>query len=248
MNRYQHPELINHLASHYVLGTLKPLVRKRMTHILARGSAPQLEAAVLFWESKMSSLNDSVPEIPPKPDTWFAIQKAIQSGNTAPQKKPLSFWEKWLTPGFFQVAAAFSLVIAVFLGWNTLQQTPAAGPLSYVAVMNNDADQPSVVAATYGDSRLLVLDIIDLPPLEEEQSFELWVKSKTDAQFRSLGEIAPNSRNFSRTLTVAEWRLIKDSDILQITVEDLGGSPIGEPMGEIVSEGVCVQLKEWQAT
>ena len=162
--------------------------------------------------------------------------------NPAPQQAKPSLFDKL----FFQWATLCSLVFCAVLGWQLFQLQPTNDPLSYVAVMNDYNDQPQVVAATYGESRLLVLDFVQQAQASSEQSLELWVKSKTDAQFRSLGEIPAGVDSFSRTLTVAEWRLIKDSDILQITLEDLGGSAIGEPMGEVVSEGVCVQLANWQ--
>jgi len=56
-------------------------------------------------------------------------------------------------------------------------------------------------------------------------------------------------RNMSlveQQLTEAQWRLIKDSDSLIVTIEEQGGSPIGEPSDIIVSRGLCVRLQEWQ--
>ena len=134
----------------------------------------------------------------------------------------------------------------LLLGTFTYNQPKPIGALSYVAVLADEQSQPQVVAATYGESQTLLLDIVSLPPLEPGETYELWVTSKTDQQARSLGEIPLGTDNVSRQLTVAEWRLIKDSDSLLISIEDEGGSPIGEPMGEIVSRGACVRLSAWQ--
>ena len=115
--------------------------------------------------------------------------------------------------------------------------------------MSDDQQTPQVVAATYGDSQTLMLDILTLPDIDsEEESFELWVTSKTDKQARSLGIIPVGSESFSRELTVAEWRLIKDSDSLLITIEEFGGSSIGSPMGDVISKGACIRLSAWQET
>ena len=89
--------------------------------------------------------------------------------------------------------------------------------------------------------------LVNLPQINASSSYELWVTSKTDRQARSLGLIDPQHAAISRTLTEAEWRLIKDSATLLVTVEEYGGSSIGEPMGEVVAEGLCVRLSAWEA-
>jgi anti-sigma-K factor RskA len=88
----------------------------------------------------------------------------------------------------------------------------------------------------------LVLDILTLPEIDSEESFELWVTSKTDNQTRSLGEIPKGQSSFDRQLSDAEWRLIADSSFLIISVEDIGGSALGEPSDRVVSKGLCIRL------
>ena len=86
--------------------------------------------------------------------------------------------QKWVT--------AFSLIFAIVLGVNHLQKPEDLCSLSYVAVMTDENQTPQVVAAPYGDSQTLMLDILTLPDIDSEESFELWVTSKTDKQTRSL--------------------------------------------------------------
>lgn len=52
------------------------------------------------------------------------------------------------------------------------------------------------------------MDILNLPEIDSEESYELWVTSKTDNQSRSLGEIPKDLTNFDRQLSEAEWRLM----------------------------------------
>jgi len=89
--------------------------------------------------------------------------------------------------------------------------------------------------------------VVDSPELTPDQTHELWVISKTDNEARSLGVIPKNKTLITQQLTQAQWRLIKDSDSLIITVEEAGGSPIGEPGEMVVSRGLCVRLQEWNS-
>lgn len=248
LNRYQNPVIVDHLASNYVIGTLPFRVRKRTEDLMRFPEYRALNERIGYWEKKLSPLNGDVPELAPKSDAWQNIESAIAPETAAEQTTKATGWRLFGFPVSNWVAA-FSFMIAVLLGVSQVQQPDELGNLSYVAVMTDDNQQPQVVAATYGDSQTLMLDILELPDIDsEEESYELWVTSKTDKQARSLGVIPVGSDSFSRELTVAEWRLIKDSDSLLITVEEFGGSSIGSPMGDVISQGLCIRLSAWQET
>lgn len=242
LDRYQIPEVVDHLASNYVLGTLSMRVRSRIDSLRHEHNFDAMNQRIAFWEQKMSPLIDKVPDLAPKDQTWLSIQARI-APQKAQAKKP---WYQLFDLRFYQWATACSLLLVALFSVVVLQQPTSPGALSYVAVLADENQAPRVVAATYGDTQMLMLDIIDLPDVGEDETLELWVTSKTDKQARSLGEIPSDVASFNRQLTTAEWRLIKDSDSLLITVEEAGGSPIGEPMGELISQGVCVRLSAWQ--
>jgi anti-sigma-K factor RskA len=243
LERYNVAEVVEHLASNYVLGTLSERARNRLEKLRGDPHYQNLNRRIQFWENHMSPLNEKVPELKPHKDTWSQIHSAINPHSKAEKSRS---WFSVFKLNYYQIATACSLILIAWLGFNTLVQQPNPGALSYIAVLNDSKQQPRVVAATYGDSQTLMLDIVSLPSIDAAQSFELWVTSKSDKQTRSLGEIPPNLASFNRKLSDAEWRLIKDSDSLLITIEEAGGSPIGEPMGRIVSKGVCVRLSAWQ--
>jgi anti-sigma-K factor RskA len=245
LNRYQSPEIIDHLAANYVLGTLSTRVNARLNKLRLQIEFTELDKRIQFWEQKMSPLNEKTAEIAPKVETWQQIQAKLNHSVTqAPQKTP---WYHFFNLRFYQVATACSLLLIALLSFQSIQlDEPNPGSLSYVAVLADAKQSPQVVAATYGESQTLLLDILTLPHINEDETLELWVTSKTDKQARSLGEIPTNVASFTRQLSDAEWRLIKDSDSLLITVEEAGGSPIGEPLGEIISSGACIRLSAWQ--
>ena len=245
LNRYQSIEIVDHLAANFVLGTLSGRVNARIKRLRQQVEYQELDKRIQFWEQKMSPLNDKTPELAPKSDTWEQIHAKLNLTTTkAPENNP---WYHFFTMRFYQIATACSIVLIALLTTQVFlanQQSP--GSLSYVAVLADSNQRPQMVAATYGESQSLMLDILTVPQISEDETLELWVTSKTDKQARSLGEIPTNLASFTRTLSDAEWRLIKDSDSLMITIEEAGGSPIGEPLGEIISSGACIRLSAWQ--
>ena len=253
MQRYSSPVIVDHLASNYVTGLLNPLVRQRVDTLRAQFDYSHIDQRISYWEQKLSPLNDAVPELAPLPETWQKIQDRLdlQQNTQAQQSQQAASWGilSWLSGSMLKWSTAFSLAVCVILGYSLIQQNQTSDPLSYVAVMQDDQQTPQVVAATYGASKKLMLDILTLPDIDSEQSYELWVTSKTDNQSRSLGEIPKDLSSFERQLSEAEWRLIADSSFLVISVEDIGGSAIGEPSDMIVSKGLCIRLSAWdQAT
>jgi anti-sigma-K factor RskA len=151
----------------------------------------------------------------------------------------------FLSTPMYRLTTALSVVVMVLA---TLVVNPvfnSSDQLSYVAVLTNEEGSAHIVASTYGESQKLVVNVVNTPAIEKDQALELWVVSKTDAQARSLGVIPQGETLIEQQLTQAQWRLIKDSDSLIVTIEDAGGSPIGEPSEYIVSKGLCVRLQEW---
>lgn len=252
LNRYNHPVVVEHLASRYSLGLLTPTVRRRLESLLASEQHRGLIEAISLQQRQLGQLDAMVMPAIPDQQVWQDLQQSIGMDSTQPNinevekadvvtlpTKAEASWFKRMLP----MAASIMLLAIVWVFYQPAQQSQ----LSYIAVMTNADDQAALVAATYGDSKALTLDFVDLPPVEDDLSYELWVTSKTDRQIRSLGVIDPTNEAFTRTLSEAEWRLIKDSATLIVTIEEYGGSAIGEPMGEQIAEGLCVRLSAWEA-
>lgn len=240
LQRYSSPIVVDHLASNYVTGLLTPKVRLRVDALRKQFDFRHIDYRIDYWEQKLSPLNDKTPELAPLPETWQSIQTRLNLGQQQAEKRSSLF--SWLSFPVSKWAGAFVFVVCAVFGASLLRPADSLGALSYVAVLEDSSQTPQVVAATYGDSKKLVLDILTLPEIDSEQSFELWVTSKTDNQTRSLGEIPKGQNSFDRQLSDAEWRLIADSSFLIISVEELGGSALGEPSDRVVSKGLCIRL------
>lgn len=265
--RYAHPKVIEHLASQYVLGTLTSLVHRRVAE-LAKNNI-ELSQAIQYWQTRLVVLDHQTAELPPSELSWQKItehldrpatvvdvdqqQRSQNETKTNTASKAPGHWLKrfvdkindWLAISGYRYASAFSvlLVAVVMAFFNPLSNKQ--DPLSYVAVLTQQDGEAHLVASTYGQSQKLVVNIINAPVIKVQESLELWVVSKTDQQVRSLGVLPANQSLLERQLTSAQWRLIKDSQSLIVTVEEAGGSAIGEPSEIIVSRGLCVRLQDW---
>lgn len=265
--RYQQTNVVEHLASQFVLGTLSNLVHKRVIKLCKDNK--RLENRISFWQEKLISIDQKTVELPPSDQSWSIIADTLnldldtaKSPMTEKNKKPEHVKESLLSKvtnffsnslssiSFFstpmnRLTTAFSVVVIVLATLIVNPVLKKGDQLSYVAVLTEEDGSAHLVASTYGESKKLVVNVVNMPSIEKEQAFELWVVSKTDAQARSLGVIPQGKKLIEQQLTQAQWRLIKDSDSLIVTMEEAGGSPIGEPSEYIVSRGLCVRLQEW---
>ncbi|KGJ95695.1 anti-sigma factor [Thalassotalea sp. ND16A] len=280
LNRYNRTEVIEHLASQYLLGLLPPRVHRRVEHLLCDNQA--LAQRIEFWQNRLITLDIHTPLLPAAKDNWQKISQQLAledakiadkpeaSAQVIPTKQQaqknrlnnetesLGVWQKVTKvsnqlfsmliarrSNFSPVLSVLFILLLSYVGYQSFVGSQNKDPLSYVAVLTDHSQQAHLVASTYGESRTLIVNMIGGPEITTEQSFELWVLSKTDGEARSLGIIPDQQALIEQQLSVAQWRLIKDSHSLMVTIEEFGGSAIGEPSEQIVSRGLCVRLTEW---
>ena len=245
IDRYEKNAIIvTHLASTYVCGLLSSRVRSRVERLIAQSPQGELQTAIFMWEEKMSTIDRNTLSVAPQPATWKKIQARIdakQSVDEQGQNSFVSFISSFFTRHVLTaVAVPMAFVMGLFF-WGGAQPE---SQLSYIAVLST-GEQPQIVAATYGNTRELTLEVVSSPDIPDGYDAELWVVSKSDKIVRSLGVITASVGSETRRLSEAEWRLIRDSDSLILTLEEKGGSPFGEPSTEIISQGLCIRLTSW---
>lgn len=236
--RYQNPELQDLLASNYVTGTLRGPARKRMEALMHANS--DLRQRVRQWENKLQPLHQHTPDVAPTKNTWDKIARAI-NGATDPLveslRRKLNFYKYF--SGF---ALSCALMLAILLGTPLLQQQPAV--INYVAVMNDEKAQPSMVVTLTQAGRTLSLDMLQKPQIESHQSLQLWAISRVDGSIISLGQINVE-KHIEKSLSKPQWGLIKDAEYLIVSVENTPGA--NSPSTRIVAKGLCVKVEGWQS-
>jgi anti-sigma-K factor RskA len=117
-----------------------------------------------------------VPSASPAPDPVPAITPAPPA--TEPIRKPASFWSR-ATP-WAAAAAILLLLSAGLLVWNLrlreqIQQATAPATETIALVPADVAPEASGEVTYLPQDDLFILDVRDLPPLEPDQVYEVWL-------------------------------------------------------------------------
>lgn len=262
MNLINKPELLDHLASSYALGTLRGGARRRF-EALAREQAP-VRAAALIWQTRMSSMNELQPQSTPAPAVWTRIDNLLQgeldaqtmqaSRQAAVQQaaaentglggwlRSLSLWRG------MSAAGALATVVAVVTGLNLrtqlggeiaqLQAKLLTTPqIEYVAVLADDKSTASMLVTFDAKSKKLTLQRVGGFQEAGDRSLQLWALPPAGGP-RSLGVLGSDK---VLRLTAAEGD-VREVPTLAISLEPKGGVPsAGGPTGPVLFKGALIQ-------
>ncbi|OMH33619.1 hypothetical protein [Motiliproteus sp. MSK22-1] len=232
--RYLKPEIRDHLAAQYVLGTLSSRTRQRFESLLH--NHPELETDVYRWQQRMNPINDHTKAVKPPAHVWRNLQSMLKPAPAESTWKrlwgQLSLWQ-----GGFALAMILSLSLWLLPADNKVQ------PVSYLAVMQSNPptpEPPMVISAYQGDapgrSRLHIQWNRRMASSDLE-GVSLWAINRDTGKQTSLGDLKLALE--TRLLTKQEWLAIKDSSELVAVEGDL-------PDGPVRFRGPCLQLSEWQ--
>lgn len=243
---YQHPELLDRLASEYVLGTLRGGARRRFEQILKR--QPSARLAVQLWEERLAPLAESVPPVAPSARVWQAIDSRIAPARAAAPAARRSAWASWWKPalGFaFGVLATVGIVQLAperFMSLDGLAQREQSLPQSYVGLLLDREGLPTLlVSSTRHGTRATVKSLrpVTVPP---GKVLQVWALPREGAPF-PLGTIVPaqppGSTHFDMPGT--SEKLLSNVPKLAVSVEDAPAQP-GQAPREFILSGFCVKL------
>lgn len=110
--------------------------------------------------------------------------------------------------------------------YNTLDAAEDSQRFPVVPAEDDSAITGALLASADGSEAVLRLD--ELPILEPEQGFQLWLEG-VDGTLRSLGIILPEPGNITYiVLSLAEGETLDDVAALLMTVEAADGSPFDD--------------------
>jgi anti-sigma-K factor RskA len=244
---HRNPELLDRLASEYVLGTLHGGARRRFERVLR--DVPAARLAVAAWERRLGQLSISVPSIAPPPRLWAAIEKATGASRTEARA---SWWSGWLKPalGFvFGVAATVGLVQLSpqrFVTLDGLAQREQALPQSYVGLLTNAEGQPTVLVSSTRHGRKVTVKFLRPVELPAGKVLQIWALPKEGAAI-PLGVTGvakpPGKTEFEMSDT--SEKLLAQIPRLAASFEDkpaaAGATPAATP-ADFVLSGFCVKL------
>jgi len=250
---YNRADLLDRLASEYVLGTLHGAARRRFDRLLIE--SPVARAAVRAWEQRLALLATPVPPVAPPSRVWTATEARIGStaaataASTAVGRRPQhSWWSSLWKPalGFaFGAALTFALVQLVpgtFVSLDGLAQREQALPQSYVGLLSDREGLPTLlISSTRHGTRVTVKSLrpIAVPPGKVAQ---VWALPKEGAPFPigvAVPTKPPGSTSFEMSAT--SEKLLSNVTRLAVSLED-APARAGATPGEFVLIGPCVKL------
>jgi anti-sigma-K factor RskA len=239
---YDRPELLDKLASEYVLGTLRGRARRRFEQLLRK--YPAAQSAVHAWEDRLGRLASSVAPVKPPERLWTAIETKLPGA----KKQAKAGWLDWLKPvaGFaFGAALTVGLVLnnpARFVSVDEVAQSKQALPQSYVGLLVNEAGEPTLLASSTRQGKRLTVKF--LRPVDPAgKVLQLWALPKEGAPF-PVGVVTPAKPTASTTLELRDTseKLFSNVPRLAVSLEDAPAAPGALPSGQFILAGHCVKL------
>lgn len=216
-------DLIDRLASEYVLGTLRGAARRRFERW--RANTPFVDERCLFWEERLMYLAKDLKPVTPPAHVWTAISHRLNfTTRSAAQRRFRSF------------ALAASLLVAVgvvaLLYWSGHPAIRA----TTVATISAKSGEHLWDLEVFGNADRLVARVAKLPARPPASDYELWALP-TGAAPVSLG-VLPATGASTRQLTAMQKQALAHSTQVAVSIEPLGGSPTGQPTGAVLYVGL----------
>jgi anti-sigma-K factor RskA len=263
MNLLNNPELLDRLATHYALGTLRGGARRRFETLAREHSA--VRAAALLWQSRMVSMNELAPPVAPAPAVWTRIDNLLQGERSAQAMlaarqhaaqtnsggvrhtwlRSLALWRGATAAGVF--AAVLAVVNGVGLH-NQLGDTEnqvaqlqakllATPQVEYVAVLADAKSGASMLVTFDAQSQKLTLQRVGSYQEAGDRSLQLWALPPTGGP-RSLGVLG-NDKLLRLSAAEAD---VREVPTLAISLEPKGGVPsAGGPTGPVLFTGALIR-------
>lgn len=217
------------LAAEYVLGTLRGPARVRFERLVE--DDPRLWQEVSFWEHRLGTLGEALPELAPPDHIWTAIKAEIGPEPVVPQRSS-GFWQSIaIWRGLTALASGLAVALLVL---TVLPTTDTAFQPVQVATLENEADGSAwlVQIAADGTAEIAAVGAV-APPAG--RSYELWLLRGGDQAPVSLGLASIDA---PRRLALPA--VFSAGTGFAISVEPEGGSPTGGPTGPVVFVGGLV--------
>ena len=231
---YEHPELIDRLASEYVLGILVGAARRRFEKILLESSSAR--EAVARWEAKLGALASGLEEVEPPQSVWQSLAARIEPPSDTVRPSAWNYLTFWL--GSWAVLAT---ALAIVLWFRFEQEIVPISQERQIAFAHADNAQPLWLVSLNLDTGQLQTQAISATAHDLDKVYELWMLPAQGAP-RSLGLMPVDGDVSHRTFSPALIDLLRQAQGLAVSIEPSGGSPTGVPTGPVVYQAELIPL------
>ena len=246
--KYTNPELLEHLASSYVLGTLAGGARRRFER-LQRDRA-DVRVRVAQWEARLGQLAASVPALQPSAQVWKAIASRTQpAASTVAADASARGWLGWLKPAGFGfgglaagvLAASLLFVTApgVFLSSDQVaMRTGEKLPQSYVGLLTDAQGKGKLLVSSLRHGKTMTVKVLSPITAPASGTLMLWALPASGPAF-ALGPV-PVAGSAVSMLPDTSEKLLSSVSKLVVTLET-DPAPAA-PSATLVFSGNCAKL------
>ncbi len=194
------------------------------------------------WRERLSEIDGTATRQPPGEALWNRIASALpvaakpQSARTpaASRSQTLRLKDLWDSLGFWRpaglVAALAALVLATGLGLSVREigRQPVL-----VAVLMTENNQPGAIVNVMADGRAELVPLSDIP-VPDGRTLQIWTLWD-----RVRGPVSVGLAQSARRLDLELKALPRTTatQLFEITLEPVGGSPTGRPTGPVLMKG-----------
>ncbi|MEY4882759.1 MAG: hypothetical protein RIS34_613 [Pseudomonadota bacterium] len=268
MNLIKNPELLDHLASSYALGSLRGGARRRF-EAMAREQAP-VRAAALIWQSRLASMNELQPQATPSPVVWTRIDNLLQGEkqaqamqatrqaalNEASSNQPDSGLSGWLhSLALWRGATAAGVaatVVAVVVGVNLRDQVSQQLGSQVATLRAQLQATPQIeYVAVLADDKSAASMLVTFDPKNNKLTLQrVGGYRETGNQSLQLWALPPGGGPRSLGVLGSDKVLrltalegdVREVPTLAISLEPKGGVPsAGGPTGPVLFKGTLIQ-------
>lgn len=235
--KYTDPELIESLASEYVLGTLVGKARLRFERL--QMESYRVRQVVWEWEQRLYPISEGIEDVKPPASLWASIRLrtvAPSQTNTSGLWQSLVLWRTW---GAF---ATFAMVALLFVTFNSGRFTGSQVSENYMAVFNNIDAEPLWIISSNLTSGGLTIRAVNAAAEAVDKEFELWMLPADDTAPRSLGVMPVLGGKQEYSIAPALVEILRTAKGLAVSLEPTGGSPTGIPTGPVVYQASMIEL------
>ena len=227
------------LASEYVLGTLETEQRREVEQRLAVDA--DLRLAVASWERRLLELTDLAPPHAPSTHLWGRIERSLEALDrpvaAAPAPATAPTW--WDRLALWRGLAGAGLAATLVLGSMLLTRTTPLPVTSYLVVLVAPQSQAPgwvIQASNPREIQLIPLGVAQVPA---DKALQFWTKAEGWQAPVSLGLVKPGQR---LQVPLDQLPPLTPDQLFELTLENPGGSPTGQPTGPIQFIGRAVKV------
>lgn len=235
MKRYQNPDIFEHLAMSYALGTLQGKARLRFEKLMSKHL--YLRAVTNAYQQQFAPLANLLPEEQPPVRVWNAISQELQLGKTAVAHNSwwASVWNYVPVVAFASIAASVATVLLLNLGNQ---------PNIYMANLKSPVQADKMmVAMVYHDTMEIAFDMpTGALPVKDDMMPTVWcIPKDSNKPPMRMGTLTAKGEN-RMPIDKATWKEMANVSQFAISLEPMDKPPSDTPLGEVIFNGELAAL------